>query len=73
MQRGTKLGGSLRSNTMRFNAFMLSLVGIIPLVESILPDVKSIIPENIYGYLLVACAVGNKILRATTTKALEDK
>lgn len=67
------LQGALRSWTMWFNALMINLVWILPALESALPELKSLMPENQFAYIVVILGIGNKILRMKTSMSLADK
>ena len=67
------LNGAMKSWTMWFNFLMLNIVWILPAAESVLPELKDMLPENVYAYLFAVLALGNKVLRVKTTMSLAEK
>lgn len=72
-----KLRGMWRSATMRFNLILLVLVQydaeIIGFVAENLPDINSLLPDNLHKSMGILVVVGNLYLRAKTTASLADR
>jgi len=73
MRKGTKLGGAVRSLTIWFNVLLGIAAGIIPVIQEVLPQIKDMMPDNVYKALFAVGIVGNAVLRARTNTALEHK
>lgn len=73
MSTKRKIKGAARSRTVWFNAVVGSATAALPMLETALPGLREHLPQQIYSVALLVIVVGNIVLRAVTTTALEDK
>lgn len=69
----SKIRGAAKSRTVWFNSIAATLAGALPMLQEALPSLQAHITPEIYRWLFIVVVVGNILLRAITTKPLEDK
>jgi hypothetical protein len=68
-----KLLRAHRSLTIQFNALMASVIGLIPQLVDALPSLQPHLGPEFYKWVAIVVIVGNSLIRARTSKPLEDK
>ena len=69
----TWLSGAVKSVTMWFNSVFAVVATMITELPSILPELASVLPPDVYKYLLFLNILGNMALRVKTRLPLTAK
>lgn len=68
-----KLRRAHKSLTIQFNALMATVVSVIPQLLDALPSLQPHLGPEFYKWVAIITIVGNSLIRAKTSKPLEDK
>lgn len=69
----TWLRGAAKSATMWFNSIFAVVASVITELPSVLPQVATVLPPDVYKYLLFVNILGNMALRVKTRLPLTAK
>lgn len=58
----------LKSRTISFNAYSLTLIPVLEYARAELPAVRELVPDSTYKYLMIGILVANLWLRVLTTQ-----